>query len=636
MEYLLEQDQKVHKLTKEERLSYAKLISEDFDTYDNARQQNLSYARRLSNEVYFKNQFVPKQEGKKDWKSKVKMCKMFMYFMTYKAFIWKNTYSGVNSMFDVSGSTLEADENANKQKANLVKILEDMGFSNISDEIIEKSLIYGELISFSTWKIKEEEYRRPINLMEVMFQTDVTKLPKILDAKAKGKNYYIDTREVYNNAAIIPVNPEDFVFDASQFENDFDACPKIYRTWKTVDEIVNNVNYELTEEDKAKLRDMVKQTDEPDLSNQDIKDTKKQTNGSTIKVLDFYGTFTLKDGKTLKNWHAVVVADEFLVCFEKNKYIINPFTFGAYVLDPKTKRGISPLYSGVDLAQVQETMLNQTVDLQSLNENKPLLAPKGFFTDEEIEMYPGKIIEFDQSIYSASSVQPINFEASIYNDDIQYISEIMSEVTGIFPNMMGNEESSRRTATEITTKVQGQTTRLSMTLDTIQQYYIIPVIKNIAKLNSNFKFGKEQIFINDNNKREQMTIDDVTRQGDYKYTYKDKNALNERFNYADMVILAIERFAKAGVPLDFKTTFTWYLEQKGVENPEKFLQQQMEIPLPVQQMLLQDPNIQQMCMQFEQQQAAAQQGMASQEKSPEAQMAEIGYLQGSPTETPTA
>ena len=77
MEYLLEQDQKVHKLTKEERLSYEKLISEDFDTYDNARQQNLSYARRLSNEVYFKNQFVPKQEGKKDWKSKVKMCKMF-------------------------------------------------------------------------------------------------------------------------------------------------------------------------------------------------------------------------------------------------------------------------------------------------------------------------------------------------------------------------------------------------------------------------------------------------------------------------------------------------------------------------------------------------------------------------------
>ena len=53
----------------------------------------------------------------KKWKSKVKMCKLFMYFQTFKAFIWKNTYSGINSMFDVSGESLEADTNANKEKS---------------------------------------------------------------------------------------------------------------------------------------------------------------------------------------------------------------------------------------------------------------------------------------------------------------------------------------------------------------------------------------------------------------------------------------------------------------------------------------------------------------------------------------
>ena len=98
-----------------------------------------------------------------------------------------------------------------------------------------------------------------------------------------------------------------------------------------------------------------------------------------------------------------------------------------------------------------------------------------------------------------------------------------------------------------------------------------------------------------------------------------------------MVILAIERFAKAGVPLDYKTTFTWYLEQKGVENPEKFLQQQMEIPLPVQQMLLQDPQVQAMCQQFNAQQ---QQGLGEPQASPETEMKQVDHFNQSPSETP--
>ena len=108
-----------------------------------------------------------------------------------------------------------------------------MQFANISDEIIERSLIYGELISFTTWKIKEEEYRRPIDFFEVLFKADISKLPEIIKAKSQGKKYYTDKREIYNNAEVIAVNPEDFVFDVSAFENDEDSCPKIYRTWRT-------------------------------------------------------------------------------------------------------------------------------------------------------------------------------------------------------------------------------------------------------------------------------------------------------------------------------------------------------------------------------------------------------------------
>ena len=42
---------------------------------------------------------------------------------------------------------------------------------------------------------------------------------------------------------------------------------------------------------------------------------------------------------------------------------------------------------------------------------------------------------------------------------------------------------------------------------------------------------------------------------------------------ADMVAQSIEKFAQV-LPLDIAEIFTWYFEQKGVENPERFLDQE--------------------------------------------------------------
>ena len=39
---------------------------------------------------------------------------------------------------------------------------------------------------------------------------------------------------------------------------------------------------------------------------------------------------------------------------------------------------------------------------------------------------------------------------------------------------------------------------------------------------------------------------------------------------ADLVVSAVERFAQV-IPLNIQEIFLWYFEQKGVENPERFL-----------------------------------------------------------------
>ena len=147
----------------------------------------------------------------------------------------------------------------------------------------------------------------------------------------------------------------------------------------------------------------------------------------------------------------------------------------------------------------------------------------------------------------------------------------MAEVSGIFPNMVGALESTgAKTATEINTKTQGQLTRLAMIVDTINQDLIIPNVEKVAKLCADFKQGVETIYVNHENKQEIIEVDDAVRQGEYKYTYSDSTMSAQKSEQADLVVSAVERFAQL-IPLNIQEIFTWYFEQKGVDNPERFL-----------------------------------------------------------------
>ena len=132
------------------------------------------------------------------------------------------------------------------------------------------------------------------------------------------------------------------------------------------------------------------------------------------------------------------------------------------------------------------------------------------------------------------------------------------------------EPSGVKTATEINTKTQGQMTRLAMIVDTINQDLIIPNVEKVAKLCADFKSGIETIFVNHENKQEYIEIDDSVRQGDYKYTYSDSSNTALKSEQADLVVTAIEKFAQL-IPLNIQEIFTWYFEQKGVDNPERFI-----------------------------------------------------------------
>ena len=564
-DYIIEKDNSEMKLNEEQASQLVKNISSTFAELNSERASNLKMASDLANEIFFKNDFKSVKDKTQRWKSKVKMCKTYMFYQTLKAFIWRNTYANVSSMFDVSGENHDSNNNSNKQKAMLVDILEKMDYQKTCDKVIDNALLYGELISFTAWKKNYQEYRRPISFFENLFSEDIFKLPKIMEAVKNGKNFWTDTKKIYDNPYIYPVNPADLVFDSSQVDN-WDNCPKIYRCYKTPEDIANNKYYNLSPEEMEQIYALVSKS-----ANQNQKAEEGVVNGSTVEVLEHWGDLKLPDGTVLKNWRAVVVARKFLVEFGKNERLINPFSYGAFITDPVTKRGISPLYCVLSLANFQEDLLNRTCNLQALNENPPLLAPEGFFDEDEIDLYPGKIIEYGDNLTPTAAFQQLNFNPSIFLQDISFLNDLMAEVSGIFPNMIGSvETTSPKTATEINTKSQGQMTRLSMLVDTINQDYILPCVEKVAKLCADFKMGKETIFLNKENQPELIEIDDAVRQADYKYTYSDSSQTLLKSEQADMLVSAVEKFSQL-IPLNLEEIFIWYFEQKGVDNPERFL-----------------------------------------------------------------
>ncbi|MBQ6516800.1 hypothetical protein IJI31_06435 [bacterium] len=597
-EYITEKNE-TKKLSNDEVSQLAERISSDFDNYNGRRTQNLEQSERLIKEIFFKKNPTKKSENKTDeekyeaWKTKVKMCKTYMFYQVLKSFIWKNVYAQPNSMFDVSGENQESDNDSNKQKAALVDILDKMNYVKTCDKIIDYAMLHGELISFVAWKKKSEQYRKLVDKDDLLEEN-----PDAMAAIANGKLHYIAEKPIYDNPYIYPVNPANFVFDAAQKDN-WDDCPKIYRSWKVPEDIINNKYYKISNETAQQIKNEVDNDVNPASSQMNTDLEQKTNNSKTVEVLEHWGNLTLKDGTVLKNWHVVVVARKYVVRFEKNNRIVNPFTFGAWITDPETGRGISPLYCVLDLAEIQEDLMNRTCDMQTLQENPPIYAPKGFFDEEEVKLYPGKIIEFGDNL-SPADIRPMEFAVSIFLNDVTYLSDLMAEISGIFPNMAGADEKGNKTATEISTKAQGQLTRLSMLIDTINQDLIVEDVKKIAKLCADFKSGREEIFVNSGNKKETIEITDKIRQAEYRYTYADRTATTERSNKADLVAQAVERFAKF-IPLNAQEIFTWYMEQKDVENPERFLQQQDVIPAEIQELLLQNPQIRQLVDIYEQQ-----------------------------------
>ena len=281
----------------------------------------------------------------------------------------------------------------------------------------------------------------------------------------------------------------------------------------------------------------------------------------------------MPDGTVLKNWHIVVIGRKYLAVFEPNRWIINPIINMALFRDVKSKRGIPELWSIYDLCKEQENKVNLQNDAQLLNLNPPAYAPEGFFKDEKIRLYPGKQVEYKQGLEDPSAIIKMQFPLISNEALIKYYDDAASNVSGIYPNMQGQQEVHSATATEISVQVRGQTTRLGKTLDTIKQNVIVPMVEKVAELEANMKFGTEDVYCNVCGQPLWKQIDDSVRQGNYEYKYTDNSGIQQRLLNNDKIIQTLSLvWNDKDVPLNKAQIVKKVLQDSGIENTDKFFQ----------------------------------------------------------------
>ena len=574
-EFLVEKEIDKRKLSDEQAEKVADDIGGLWESWDDARKKQKNIAEKLRPEIYLDEK---KDERKEEdaWKSDVRLNKIYSLSQTQQAFIWDNIYSNVEKLFDVEGKDEQSDANAKAQKSNLVNIFYQIGIQRKLDRAIEYLLTVGEFCLFVGWKTKYKQIRRKMSLAESLAE-------KGISALFTGQSYGVFNQEVYNGASVEAIDPINLAFDPKVSPEDiekWDACGKIIKEWQTYDAIASNKLFNLTKKQLSEIKSMLdkKSVDEDDTETDKTDDVIQE---NRIEVLQYWGNYTLDDGTVLRNWTITVIGRKYLALFESNRWIINPIVNMAIFRDVTSKRGIPEIWSIYDLAKEQERKVNLQNDAQALNLNPPAYAPEGFFKDKTIKVSPGKQIEYKLGMEDPTAIIKMQFPLISNENIIQYYDSTISSVSGIFPNMQGQDEANDVTATEIKVKVQGQTTRLAKTLDSIKQNGIVPMVTKVAELDANMKFEDETIYTMVDGQRVTQTIGDTIRQGNYEYKYTDNTGIQRKIaKNQELIQLLANVWNDPSVPLNKIEITKDVLANADFENTDKYFMENQPMAAP--------------------------------------------------------
>ena len=528
-------------------------ICEKFDKLNESRRNQLSHIRSVKNAIF--GTYSHNDSGSK----KLNLPDAWEQAATLKAHLLEAIPSYPEGLFDVCEADNSSTERANKHKLFLCNALEKMRFPDKLEKIVDQLIETGEVTLFVGWETRWRKRRIAATLYEKI-QNPLLETFKTIKEKT------------YEGASLKIIPAHDFVFDTQRVQN-WDSCPKIHRSWMEINEILENKeNFTITKQTEEELTTMLERSKKD-------KDTTGISDG-LVEVLKFFGNIRLDSGKILKNRMIVVIGRLAVVQNEPNPYVNCPYIYANIIQDPYTKRGLSPLSPVVPVLNTASEIMQTQILGHKLVSNPPFLAPRGAFHGE-IEVKPGKIIEYDPSLLPQMP-QPLNFSAMLGGwEFIKFFKEQIEHATGIFDNMAGSvQQAGERTATELNYTANGQGARLNWLIDSINRKIIMPLLEKTAHTNANFMMGESKISTEIEGKAVTVEITPDVREGNFIYKYSDRKsslAKNSKFKEVQKTISEFSKIPDIAQKINWEECFKYTLATLGVENTSKFLLTQEQI-----------------------------------------------------------
>lgn len=570
-------------LTEEQREKLAKRIADNFSKWDQNRQSQIDMARKIMEEVYLKQ---PSEKHKEplEWKSDVKLNELYNIKRARKSMMWREIWSNPSQMFDVRGTNKQTEDQAKLQKASIVDSLNKMEIGKQYDNAIDNYFDIGEMICKTDWEVRKKVVKRQNKTVGFMLMNVLRNMAGAGYTTAPFKDVEIP---YYENARVESISPFMFVFDAARYKlknkDSWDSIVKIYKRFDSLDNIRNNQIYKLTPEQIEDLKGASE--GEKGSENKAVIDLRDEDEHcGEFAILFAHGDFKI-GGKTYKNYIAEVVAGKYLVRFEENPMYINPFVLCAAEFDPKTKRGISPLKSVYDMCMEQEKLTNTAFDAQKLTANPPcwvnedLLNENNTESDGTIPLAPGKYVKYKND-FNGGFPKVMEFSSSGIADLLGLLDQRISDTSSVSSVSLGNIEDSRRSATELSLADKGSTAQTGKELDTINQDFTIPMIKNVAELLAMFKEGSDYVYAQEKGKNIEYKITNEIRQAEYNYIYEDRNALHDRKAKVQelyQIFQGAAQFEPTANMINWKEVLITLVETVGYDNTDKFFNEETPV-----------------------------------------------------------
>ena len=512
---------------------------------------------------------------------------LYEQFQTYCSAIQRATYEDYNGIVDIEGLDLSSNALAATYKSSLVYDWYNINLNKEIDKANTDWAIKGEGAFYIQWK--QEVYQKT---------TDVTN-EYVDEFTGEIIRETVKVREdvpVFEAVDVKEIDPHSLYFDKSQVD-DWDNCRKIYRDFVPLEQILANQNYNLTNDEKKSLREMVKAHTKEEEENPLCKkmDEKTTIYGNTIEVLEFEGTYMMPDGELLRRMEATVIAGKFLSQFKESDKPQSPYIWDAYMKRPDTGRGQSPLLIPSVLNDVENMVMDLMMRCYLLVSNPPFLTPKGMLAPN-FKVDPGKPIEYDHYVAENHMPQKLDFSGGFNGYNLlDFTRNKIENATGITQYMQGSQDGSVRTAAEASYIHSGASMRIAREAYKFAHRLLYPLVRKYALFKKVYDIQDKEVRLQDGT---YAMVDEAVRSGQYRFIIGGSQSAITREAETQKIfqlfgLPAFQSLAQILNPVDAAELLKWTMNRLNLQGTSQIIEMlnaNQQLKQAANQMGIQDVN----------------------------------------------